>query len=79
MNKDSFISNIKKKSDSHLAMCNIKRRLFSQSKVFWCIMLLTSVGRGFNVGGLRELYEALYSENERDVSNGSIRLIKKYC
>ena len=41
---------------------------------------------GFNVGGLRELYEALYSENERDAQYGkwqSIRLIKeillKFC
>ena len=41
---------------------------------------------GFNVGRLRELYEALYSENERDAQYGkwqSIRLIKeillKFC
>ena len=97
MNKDSFISNIKKKYNIDLAHLdeecsehakNIKRPLvFTEQSVSGVINAFDKVlVEGFNVGRLRELYEALYSENERDAQYGkwqSIRLIKeillKFC
>lgn len=97
MNKDSFISNIKKKYNIDLAHLdeecsehakNIKRPLvFTEQSVSGVINAFDKVlVEGFNAGRLRELYEALYSENERDAQYGkwqSIRLIKeillKFC
>lgn len=67
---------------------NIKRPLvFTEQSVSGVINAFDKVlVEGFNVGRLRELYEALYSENERDAQYGkwqSIRLIKeillKFC
>jgi hypothetical protein len=93
MNKDSFISNIKKKYNIDLAHLdeecsehakNIKRPLvFTEQSVSGVINAFDKVlVEGFNVGRLRELYEALYSENERDAQYGSgsqFVLSKKYC
>ncbi len=91
MNKDSFVSNIKKKYSIDLAHLdeecsehakNIRRPLvFTEQSVSGVINAFDKVlVEGFNVGQLRALYEALYSEDERDAQYGkwqSIRLIKR--
>lgn len=91
MNKDSFVSNIKKKYSIDLAHLdeecsehakNIRRPLvFTEQSVSGVINAFDKVlVEGFNVGQLRALYEALYSEDERDAQYGkwqSIRLIKE--
>lgn len=91
LNKDSFISNIKKKYNIDLAHLdeecsahakNIKRPLvFTEQSVSGVINAFDKVlVEGFNVGQLRVLYEILYSESERDTkykSWQSIRLIKE--
>lgn len=91
MNKDSFISNIKKKYNIDLAHLdeecsahakNIKRPLvFTEQSVSGVINAFDKVlVEGFDVGQLRVLYEILYSESERDSkykSWQSIRLIKE--
>ncbi len=91
MNKDGFISNIKKKYNidlSHLGEeCathsrNIGRPLvFTEQSVSGVINAFDKVlVEGFNVEQLRALYEALYLESERDSQYKkwqSIRLIKE--
>lgn len=91
LNKDSFISNIKKKYNIDLAHLdeecsahakNIKRPLvFTEQSVSGVINAFDKVlVEGFNVGQLRVLYEMLYYESERDTkykSWQSIRFIKE--
>ena len=91
MNKDSLISNVKKKYNIDLAHLdeecsehakNIKRPLvFTEQSVSGVINAFDKVlVEGFNVGQLRVLYETLYIESERDDQYRnwqSIRLIKE--